>query len=69
MKEVAIIGVGQSTFSRRCGMPITELCFEAFREAMQGLALDKDEIDASICCSSMYDKQRTAERRVQRRDK
>ncbi|MBW2058673.1 MAG: thiolase domain-containing protein [Deltaproteobacteria bacterium] len=61
MKDVAIIGVGQSKFSRRCGMPITELCFEAFREAMQGLALDKKEIDASICCSSMYDKQRTPE--------
>lgn len=61
MEEVAIVGVGQSQFSRRCGMPITELCFEAFKEAMDDLRLERSRIDASICCSSMYDKQRTAE--------
>lgn len=61
MEEVAIVGVGQSHFSRKCGMPITELCFQAFEEAMDGLEMDRGEIDASICCSSMYDKQRTAE--------
>lgn len=59
--HIAIIGVGQSKFSRRCGMRITELCFEAYREAMEGLDLTPEQIDASIVCSSLYDPQRSAE--------
>ena len=61
MEDIAIVGVGQSKFSRRCGMRIQELAFEAFSEAMQGLKLAPDEIDASIICSSLYDKQRSPE--------
>jgi len=60
MQDVAIVGAGQSTFSRNCGMSIRELCFESFKEAMEGLKLSHKEIDASIICSAPeYDKQRT----------
>jgi len=60
MEDVAIIGVGQSVFSRKCGISIRELCFEAFKEAMGGLAITNKDIDASIICSAPeYDKQRT----------
>jgi len=60
MEDVAIIGVGQSVFSRKCGISIRELCFEAFKEAMSGLAITNRDIDASIICSAPeYDKQRT----------
>lgn len=60
MDKIAIIGVGQSNFSRNCGMSISELCFEAYREAMQGLDITSNDIDASIIASSPgYDKQRT----------
>ena len=34
-KEVAVIGVGQSSFVRGFEGSIRELAFEAFREAMQ----------------------------------
>jgi acetyl-CoA C-acetyltransferase len=61
MEEVAIVGVGQSNFSRKCGMPVTELCFEAFQEAMSGLDMQDKKIDASIICSSAMDKQRSPE--------
>ncbi len=61
MEEVAIVGVGQSNFSRKCGMSIKELCFEAFQEAMEGLDITNRDIDASILCTSMYDKQRSPE--------
>ena len=37
MEDVAIVGAGQSVFSRSCGVSIRELCFEAFKEAMEGL--------------------------------
>ena len=60
MQEVAIIGVGQSSFSRRCGITIKELCFEAFTEAMDGLDITPTDINTSIVCSSLYDKQRSA---------
>jgi acetyl-CoA C-acetyltransferase len=61
MDKVAIVGVGQSIFSRNCGMSIRELCFEAFKEAMEGANLGHKDIDASIICSAPeYDKQRTA---------
>ena len=60
MQEVAIVGAGQSIFSRNCGMSIRELCFEAYKEAIEGLNLPHKEIDASIICSAPeYDKQRT----------
>jgi acetyl-CoA C-acetyltransferase len=61
MEDVAIIGVGQSSFTRKCGMPITELCFEAFREAMVGLDIDAVKIKASVVSSSAMDKQRSPE--------
>ena len=60
MKDVAIIGAGQSAFSRKCGISIRELCFDAFKEAMEGLDIDQGAIDASVVCSSPgYEKQRT----------
>lgn len=60
MEDVAIVGVGQSVFSRSCGVSIRELCFDAFKEAMDGLDITNKDIDASITCSAPeYDKQRT----------
>ncbi|MBW1614138.1 MAG: thiolase domain-containing protein [Deltaproteobacteria bacterium] len=61
MKDVAIVGVGQSNFSRSCGMTVKELVFEAFKESMDGLDITNTDIDSSIICSSLYDKQRSAE--------
>ncbi|MBI2979344.1 MAG: thiolase domain-containing protein [Chloroflexi bacterium] len=61
MKGVAIVGAGQSIFSRSCGMSVRELSFEAYQEAMAGLNISRKDIDASIICSAPeYDKQRTA---------
>jgi acetyl-CoA C-acetyltransferase len=58
--RAAIVGVGQTPFSRSCGMSIRELCFEAFKEAMADINLTPKEIDASIVCSAPeYDKQRS----------
>ncbi len=60
MEDVAIVGVGQSNFSRKCGVSIKELCFDAYKEAMEGLDMTNKDIDASITCSAPeYDKQRT----------
>jgi acetyl-CoA C-acetyltransferase len=60
MQDVAIIGAGQTAFSRKCGVSVRELCFDAFKEAMEGLDITIDDIDASITCSAPeYDKQRT----------
>ena len=60
MQDVAIVGVGQSVFSRKCGVAIKELCFEAYTEAMEGLGITNSDIDASIICSAPeYDKQRS----------
>ncbi len=60
MEDVAIVGVGQSVFSRKCGVSIRELCFDAYKEAMEGLDITNKDIDASITCSAPeYDKQRT----------
>ena len=59
-KEVAIVGVGQSPFSRHSALSMRELCFEAYKEAMEdtkGLSLKN--IDATIVCTAPnYDKQR-----------
>ncbi|MFQ5712394.1 MAG: beta-ketoacyl synthase N-terminal-like domain-containing protein, partial [Candidatus Geothermarchaeales archaeon] len=60
MKDVAIIGVGQSVFVRGYEGSIRELAFEAFKEAMEDAQVTAKEIDASIICSAPeYDKQRT----------
>jgi acetyl-CoA C-acetyltransferase len=60
MQDVAIIGAGQTVFSRKCGISVRELCFDAFKEAMEGLDITTDDIDASMTCSAPeYDKQRT----------
>ncbi|MFQ5758453.1 MAG: acetyl-CoA acetyltransferase, partial [Candidatus Bathyarchaeia archaeon] len=59
--RVAVVGVGQTAFTRSCGVSIRELCFEAFREAMEDAGnLSIKDIDASIVCSAPeYDKQRS----------
>jgi len=60
MSEVAIIGVGQTPFVRRCGVSIQELCFEAFKEAVEDAGISPKDIDGSIICSAPeYDKQRS----------
>jgi len=60
MEDVAIVGAGQTAFSRDCGVSVRELCFEAFKEAMEGLDITSNDIDASIICSAPeYDKQRS----------
>ena len=60
MEDVAIVGAGQSVFARQCGVSIRELCFEAFKDSMEGLDITTGDIDASIICSAPeYDKQRT----------
>jgi len=60
-KRVAVVGVGQTAFTRSCGVSIRELCFEAFKEAMEDAEnLSTEDIDASIICSAPeYDKQRS----------
>ncbi len=58
--SVAVVGVGQTVFSRNCGVSIRELCFEAFRDSLKDINLNPKEIDASIICSAPeYDKQRS----------
>jgi len=60
MEDVAIVGAGQTAFSRSCGVSVRELCFDAFREAVEGLDITTKDIDASIICSAPeYDKQRS----------
>jgi acetyl-CoA C-acetyltransferase len=60
MKDVAVIGVGQSSFVRGYEGSIRELAFEAFREAMKDAGITQKEVDASVFCSAPeYDKQRS----------
>jgi acetyl-CoA C-acetyltransferase len=60
MKDVAIVGVGQTAFVRGYEGSIRELAFDAFREAMQDAGITQKNIDASIFCSAPeYDKQRS----------
>jgi acetyl-CoA C-acetyltransferase len=60
MTDIAVVGAGQTVFSRQCGVSIRELCFEAFKEAMAGLDITVKDIDASVICSAPeYDKQRS----------
>jgi acetyl-CoA C-acetyltransferase len=59
-KDVAVIGVGQSSFVRGYGGSIRELAFEAFREAMRDAGITQKDVDASVFCSAPeYDKQRS----------
>jgi acetyl-CoA C-acetyltransferase len=59
-KDVAIVGIGQSPFTRKCGVSIGELCFMAYHEALGSIRLENRGIDASIICSATeYDKQRS----------
>jgi len=61
MSDVAVVGVGQTAFTRACGVSIKELCFEAFKEAVEDAGnLQSHDIDGSIICSAPeYDKQRS----------
>ncbi len=60
MKEVGIIGVGQSSFVRGYPGSIRELAFEAFKEAVEDAQIPIKKIDASIIASAPeYDKQRS----------
>ena len=60
MADVAIIGAGQTVFSRKCGVAFRELCYDAFKESMEGLDITNKDIDGSITCSAPeYDKQRS----------
>ncbi len=60
MPKVGIIAVGQSAFVRSYPGSIRELAFEAFRDALKGLPIRAQQIDASVVCSAPeYDKQRT----------
>jgi len=59
-KDVAVIGVGQSSFVRGYEGSIRELAFEAFREAMRDAGITQKDVDASVFCSAPeYDKQRS----------
>ena len=59
-KDVAIVGVGQSTFVRNYEGSIRELAFEAFSEAIKDAGITPDDIDASVIGSAPeYDKQRS----------
>ena len=65
MEDVAIVGVGQSVFSRKCGATISELSFEAYKEAIEGLDITTSDIDASIICAAAeFDRQRSPEAEI-----
>ena len=61
MTDVAVVGVGQTSFTKACGVSIKELCFEAFKEAIVDAGnIQVSDIDGSIICSAPeYDKQRS----------
>lgn len=60
MSNVAIIGVGQSTFVRSFSGSIRELVFPAFKEAVEDSGIRSDQIDGSVICSAPeYDQQRS----------
>jgi len=59
-KQVAIVAAGQTPFTRRNGISISELCVSAFREAVQDCASLTVAIDAVVVCSALeYDRQRS----------
>jgi acetyl-CoA C-acetyltransferase len=58
--DVAIIGVGQSSFVRNYEGSIRELAFEAYSEAMKDAGITNNDVDASMICSAPeYDQQRS----------
>ena len=60
MGKVGIIGVGQSTFSRKFPASLRELAFEGYKEAIEDAGITKNDIDATIVCSAPeFDKQRS----------
>ncbi len=60
MSRVAIIGAGQSVFSRKYPGSLRELVFEGYKDALEGTAITNSDIDATIVCSAPeYDKQRS----------
>lgn len=61
MSEVAVVGVGQTAFTKACNVSIKELSFEAFREGLSDAGnLDPKDIDGSVVASAPeYDKQRS----------
>ncbi|UCC49290.1 MAG: thiolase domain-containing protein [Gemmatimonadota bacterium] len=60
MTRVGIVGVGHGVFGRRSDATVQELAFEAFRDALQDAAIDRDAIDASVIGSvPEYHKQRS----------
>lgn len=60
MSKVAVIGVGQSKFTRAYDGSIREMVFESFKEAVSDANMDKNDIGATIVCSAPeYDKQRS----------
>lgn len=61
MSEVAVVGVGQTAFSKACNVSIKELSFEAFRESLLDAGnIDVQDIDGSLIASAPeYDKQRS----------
>jgi len=60
MSQVAIIGVGQSTFVRSYPGSIRELAFDGFKDAMADAQITARDIGASVICSAPeYDKQRS----------
>jgi acetyl-CoA C-acetyltransferase len=60
MTRVGIIGIGHGVFGRRSDATVQELAFEAFREALEDAAIDRDVIDASVIGSvPEYHKQRS----------
>jgi len=58
--QISIVGVGQTAFSRHGGLSVRELCFEAYREAMEDAkGLKPQDIDATIVCTAPnFDNQR-----------
>lgn len=59
-REVAIVAAGQTPFARRSDASIGELCFSAYREAVQGRPALAAAVDALVVCSaSEYDRQRS----------
>ncbi len=60
MGDVAIIGVGQSTFVRKYSGSIREMIFEGFKEAVEHAGIMTKDIKASVVCSAPeYDLQRS----------
>jgi len=59
-RDVAIIGVGQTKFTRNYQGSLREMVFEAFAEALQDAGITAREIGASLVCSAPeYDRQRS----------